>query len=140
MANAYFFNNETKTECIYVKNTGTCQMEVDALVRRVCQEKKWESSDRVIVMLMNSENLMTYLYQNNKFVICFDTKYDCMEIVTHSAEIEEDNFNYDNYDSEDYDEYNDYDIEDDRYDERDDYGYGYDGGYEDEFYECCDVY
>lgn len=144
MANAYFFNNETKDECIYVKNTGTYQLEIDTLVRRICQSKKWETSDRVIVMLMNTQNLVTYVYQNDKFdfLISKESKYDCIEIESNEVEIQEDNFDYEN-DSEDYSEYDDYnydmDLYDDRYDERDD-DYGYDGGYEDEFYECCDMY
>ena len=144
MANAYFFNNETKDECIYVKNTGTYQLEIDTLVRRICQSKKWETSDRVIVMLMNTQNLVTYVYQNDKFdfLISKESKYDCIEIESNEVEIQEDNFDSEN-DSEDYSEYDDYnydmDLYDDRYDERDD-DYGYDGGYEDEFYECCDMY
>ena len=62
-------------------------------------------------------------------------------------EIENETSNNDNFD--DIYDYNDYDDEydgrydeiyDDRYDEREDYGYdGYDGGYEDECFECLDL-
>ena len=140
MANAYFFSNETKNECVYVKNTGTYLLEVESLVVRICQSKKWDSNDKVIIMFMNSQNLITYLYQNNKFEILRnkDTKYDCIEIESNEVEIEED---HDDDYYEDYDDYDDYDIDahDDRYDERDDDDYG-SGGYEDECYECCDMY
>lgn len=140
MANVYFFNNQTKTDCVYVRNTGKCSLDINVLVDRVCKEKKWEASDKVIIMLMNTENLVTYIYQNGKYDIVTSDE-SCMEIETNEEiyEEEDDNFNYNEDDYEDYME--DYDIDemDDRYDERED-DYGYDGGYEDEFYECCDIY
>jgi len=136
MANAYFFNNETKNECVYVKNTGTYLLEVESLVVRICQSKKWDSNDKVVIMFMNSQNLITYLYQNKKFDILKnkESKYDCIEIESNEVEIEDDYEDYDDYDD-------DYDIDayDDRFDERDDDDYGY-GEYEDECYECCDMY
>ena len=136
----YFLNNETKNECVYVKNTGTYTMEIQSLVSQVCGIKKWEKSDKVIILMMDSTNMTRYIYQDEKFNICFkeDSKYDVIEIETNDNEIVED---FDcgccsDYDEDDYDE--DYFNEDydDRYDEREDY----DGGYEDEFYECCDIY
>lgn len=143
-ASTYFCNNETKNECVYVKNTGTYTMEIRNLISQVCEIKKWEKSDKVIILMMDSQNMTRYIYQNGRFDICFneDSKYDMIEIETDENDVDNDcgccsEDEYDLYD-EDYDFDEDYD---DRYDERDDDdgGFSY-GGYEDEFYECCDIY
>ncbi len=140
MSAAYFINNTTKSECAYVKNTGTYTLEIETVVTKVCQMKKWDTSDTVIVMLMDSKNMTRYIYKDNRFELCFkeDSKYDFIEIETDENEVCEDNYNFD----EEYDE-DEYEIEDDYYDERDDYDerdYDCGYGYEDEFYECCDIY
>lgn len=136
MANAYFFNNETKNEQTYVRNTGTCMLEIQNVVERICYEKKWDSKDKVIIMLMNTENLVTYIYQNGKFDFM---KNDIIEIESYDEDVySEKDIEYESEYDDYYDEYNDEDVYDDRFDERDDYDTGY--GYEDEFYECCDIY
>lgn len=143
-SSTYFLNNETKNECVYVKNTGTYTMEIQSLVSQVCGMKKWEKSDKVIILMMDSKSMIRYIYQDENFNICFaeDSKYDVIEIETDSNEVI-DNEDCDcgccsDYDEEEYDEYDLDEEYDDRYDEREDYDGGY--GYEDEFYECCDIY
>jgi hypothetical protein len=138
MSTAYFFNNETKNESVYVKNIGTYTLGIEVIANKILHMKKWETSDTVIIMLMDSKGMSRYIYKDNRFDLCFkeDSKYDMIEIETdenecYKSEIGEDDYDED-YDDE-YDEYDDYDERD--YDERD-----YDGGYEDEFYECCDIY
>lgn len=142
-ASTYFFNNETKNECVYVKNTGTYTMEIENVISQVCEMKKWDKNDKVIIMIMDSQTMTRYIYQNGRFDICFkeDSKYDMIEIETDKNDIVNDcgccsEEDVDLYD-EDYDFDEDYD---DRYDERDDDGGFSYGGYEDEFYESCDIY
>lgn len=139
MANAYFFNNETKNEQTYVRNTGSYMLEVPNLVERICNEKKWDAKDKVIIMFMNAENLVTYIYQNGKFDI--KASNNIIEIESYEEDMYSDNdIEYGNqYDESDYDDYYDEEIYDDRFDD-DRYDDDYDNGYEDEFYECCDIY
>lgn len=141
MTTAYFFSNETKNEFVYVTDIGTYTLELKTIAERISNTKKWDTSDKVVMMLMNSSSLIKYVYQNKKFDLMYDSdpKYDWIEIEVNEDEIENEcDSDYD----DDYEYDDDYDIEfDDRYDERDYYdddGGSY--GYEDEFYECCDLY
>lgn len=141
---AYFFSNETKNECVYVKDVGSYKFEMDVMAEKICHIKKWDASDKVIIMLLNTSSMVKYIYQNKQFIISneHNEKYDSIEIEIDEDDIMECN----DCGSDCYDEY-DYDLDDlgdiddiydDRYDERDDDDGGY--GYEDEFYECCDIY
>jgi hypothetical protein len=137
MPSVYFFSNETKNEFVYVNNIGTYFMEIEHIVEAICQKKKWEASDKVVVIPLNDTRMFSYCYQNKVFSIDYknNPKYEWFEIETNEDEIcnEEATGFEDDYDSD----YNYEDIEDDRYDERDDYDEG--NGYEDESYECCDM-
>jgi hypothetical protein len=134
MSSIYFFSNETKNEFVYVNNSGTYYMEIENIVETICQKKKWEASDKVVVIQLNDTRMFSYCYQNKIFSIDYknNPKYEWFEIETT-----EDNYeDYENY--ENYDDYNYDDIEDDRYDDRDEYDDC--NGYEDESFECCDMY
>lgn len=135
MCAAYFFNNETKNESVYVKNTGTYTLEIETVASKVLQMKKWDVKDKIVIMLMDSNKMSRYIYKDNRFELCFneDSKYDAIEIETHDDDMSNDDELYDEDEYDEYDEMDDYDERD--YDERD-----YDNGYEDEFYECCDIY
>jgi hypothetical protein len=141
MSRVYFFSNETKNEFVYVSNVGTYSMEIETIVETICQKKKWEASDKVVIISQDGKRMSSYCYQNKIFSF-FDfknnPKYEWVEIETNEDEIcNEESMRFEDYD-EDYDDYNYEDIEDDRYDERDDYNEG--NGYEDESFECCDMY
>ena len=143
----YLFRNETNNECVYVNNVG--KLEIESIVETICQKKKWEASDKVII-IAHDKRMGLYCYQNKDKCMgryCYQmktmcSKYEWIEIETKDED-EDDDYKYDDYkddDHEDYDyEYDKYDEidEDDRYDERDDYE---GNGYEDEFYESCDMY
>jgi len=142
MTAAYFFSNETKDEFVYVTDVGSHTLEFKTIAEKICKMKKWETTDKVVMMLMNSSNLTKYVYQNKKFDLMYnkEPKYDWIEIEVDEDEIESCCSECcEEYDS-DYDDYDFDDIYDDRYDERDDYDDGYGYGYEDEFYESCDLY
>lgn len=140
MTAAYFFSNETKNEFVYVTDVGSYTLELKTIAERISNMKKWDINDKVVMMLMNSSSLTTYVYQNKKFELSYDSdpKYDWIEIEVSEEEIESE---CDSNCDDDYEYDDDYDVEfDDRYDERDDDD-GYSGyGYEDECYECCDLY
>jgi hypothetical protein len=138
MSRVYFFSNETKNEFVYASNVGTYSMEIETIVETICQKKKWEASDKVVIIPLN-DSMISYCYQNKRFQIEYkdNPKFEWIEIETNEDEIcNEESTGFDNdYDSD----YNQYDeIEDDRYDEWYDYDEGY--GYEDESFECCDMY
>jgi hypothetical protein len=138
MSSVYFFNNETKNEFVYVNNYGTYSMDMDKIAEYICNTKKWEVTDKVVIIPLNDKRIVSYCYQNKKFQIEYTLYKDnpnWIEIETNEDEV----FNSEEVDYEDYDsDYNYEDIEDDRYDDRDDYDEG--NGYEDESYECCDIY
>jgi hypothetical protein len=139
MTTAYFFSNETKNEFVYVTDIGSYTLEFKTIAERILNMKNWDTTDKVVMMLMNSSSLTKYVYQNKKFTLTYDSepKYDWIEIEVGEDEIETE---CESYYNEDY-EYDDYDVEmyDDRYDERDDDDGG-SYGYEDEFFESCDIY
>lgn len=142
MTAAYFFSNETKNEFVYVTDVGSHTLEFKTIAEKICKMKKWETTDKVVMMLMNSSNLTKYVYQNKKFDLMYnkEPKYDWIELEVNEEEIDDECCECcesDIYDDE-YDDYDFDDVYDDRYDERDDYDDGY--GYEDEFYESCDIY
>ena len=145
----YLFRNETNNECVYVNNVG--KLEIESIVETICQKKKWEASDKVII-IAHDKRMGLYCYQNKDKCMgryCYQmktmcSKYEWIEIETKDEDEDEDDEDedddYKDDDHEDYDyEYDKYDEidEDDRYDERDDYE---GNGYEDEFYESCDMY
>jgi hypothetical protein len=138
MSRVYFFSNETKNEFVYASNVGTYSMEIETIVETICQKKKWEASDKVVIIPLDGKRMSSYCYQNKIFSFDFknNPRYEWVEIETNEDEIcNEESTGFDNdYDSD----YNYDDIEDDRYDDRDDYDEGY--GYEDESFECCDMY
>lgn len=140
MTAAYFFSNETKNEFVYVSDLGSHTLEFKTIAERICNMKKWDTTDKVVMMLMDSSSLTKYVYQNKKFDMMYnkDPKYDWVEIEVSENEIENecDESCDECYNEEEYDEFDD--IYDDRYDEREDYDDGY--GYEDEFFESCDIY
>lgn len=138
MSSVYFFSNETKNEFVYVNNVGTYSMEIENIVETICQKKKWDVSDKVVVIPLNDTRTFSGIQLNDKHY-CYQNKIFSMDYKNNPKyewlEIETDKESKDNY--EDYDDYNYEDIEDDRYDERDDYDNG--NGYEDESFECCDM-
>ena len=141
MTAAYFFSNETKNEFVYVTDVGSYTLELKTIAERICNMKKWDTTDKVVMMLMHFNSITKYVYQNKKFDLMYnkDSKYDWVEIEVNENEIENeccDECCNDDLDEDEYDEFDD--IYDDRYDERDDYDDGY--GYEDEFFESCDIY
>jgi hypothetical protein len=113
-------------------------MEIENIVETICQKKKWEASDKVVIIPLN-DSMISYCYQNKRFQIEYkdNPKFEWIEIETNEDEIcNEESNGFDNYYDSDYNQYDE--IEDDRYDEWYDYDEGY--GYEDESFECCDMY
>jgi hypothetical protein len=141
MSIVYFFSNETKNEFVYANNIGTYIMEIKNIVETVCQKKKWEVSDKVVIIQLDGKRMTSYCYQNKIFSVDYknNPKYEWIEIETNEHEIcnKDESMCFEEYTAEyDYDEYNFEEIEYDRYDDR----YDYNDGYEDESFECCDIY
>ena len=151
MSSVYFFSNETKNEFVYVNNVGTYSMDIENIVETICQKKKWEVSDKVIIISIDGKRMGSYCYQNKFFSFENNPKYELVELETNEHEVADEEVEYEEYEDNDSDynyeeieddsydsDYNYEDIEDDRYDDRDDYDEG--NGYEDESFECCDMY
>lgn len=122
----YFFNNETKSEFTYFRESFCPSLqELKLIIDNIYEIKKWDVKDKVVIFI-NSLDPECYIYQ--------DGKYEQKDI---EDDIDEDASDVSEEDSsDDIDEYYVSDDMDDRYEE----SFLTGGGYEDEFYECCDIY
>lgn len=126
MAN-YLFINETLNKKVYVKDIGSYLLDVDKVIDFVYEKNKWAENDKIMFIILG-ENAVSYDIKGNKIDLY---KYDdYIEINVDASEVNDIDGTYSDYD---YDE-----VYDDRYDERDEDCYS--NGYEDECYECCDIY
>ena len=115
----YFFNNETKSEFTYFRESFCPSIqELKLIIDNIYEIKKWDVKDKVVIFI-NSLDPECYVYQDEKF---------------EQKDIDDDDIS-DDEDEDDNEDFIDEYLDDDRYEES-----FLTGGYEDEFYECCDIY
>ena len=132
----YYIRNESSNVDMYVSDIGKYYMNIDKLIEFIVRLKKWDKKDSLLIIPLGEKCTFSYSINGDNIKV---NHFDFIEVymdedeVILSDECEDDDY-------EDYDEYgyNEDDIYEDRYDERDDYDDGY--GYEDESFECCDLF
>ena len=90
----YVVMNESRCECVYVRNSGTYEMSIKSIVELVCKRRCWAECDRIVVMPLekNMSSSVCYIYENKVYKVeCNNERNEWIEIETNEEEVYESN-------------------------------------------------
>ena len=69
MMYVYIVMNESRCECVYVRNSGRYEMSIKSIVEMACKMRCWDECDKVLVIPLDKN--MSYIYKNKVY------KFEC---------------------------------------------------------------